>query len=365
MKNKLATLFFSTFRISACTFGGGFVIVPLLRRKFVEDLGWVEDHEMLDLAAIAQSAPGPIAVNASVLVGYKVAGVPGALMAALGCALPPLIIISIISYFSAAFRDNPVVDLVMCGCRQLRRGHHHGRQGLRRQEMASSRDHHGFGLHRRPVLQGEHHPGDPGLRHLRRLADQERRDSRMIYLELLLSFMQIGLFSIGGGYAAMPLIQNQVVDLHPWLTIQQFADIMTIAEMTPGPIALNAATFVGIQVAGIPGALIATFGCVLPPFCIVLGLAWIYFKFRELGLVKGILAGIRPAVVAMIASAGVSLMILSFYGQQHLPADLLNVNWLSVALFGAGLFILRKWKLSPIAVMLGCGVIGTVLQLIF
>ena len=113
MKNKLATLFFSTFRISACTFGGGFVIVPLLRRKFVEDLGWVEDQEMLDLAAIAQSAPGPIAVNASVLVGYKVAGVPGALMAALGCALPPLVIISIISYFYAAFRSNPVVDMLM------------------------------------------------------------------------------------------------------------------------------------------------------------------------------------------------------------------------------------------------------------
>lgn len=113
MKNKLATLFFSTLRISACTFGGGFVIVPLLRRKFVEDLGWVEDREMLDLAAIAQSAPGPIAVNASVLVGYKVAGIPGALTAALGTALPPLVIISIISLFYAAFRANPVVDMVM------------------------------------------------------------------------------------------------------------------------------------------------------------------------------------------------------------------------------------------------------------
>lgn len=113
MKNKFATLFFSTLRISACTFGGGFVIVPLLRRKFVEDLGWIEDQEMLDLAAIAQSAPGPIAVNASVLVGYKAAGVPGALVAALGCTLPPLVIISIISMFYAAFRDNPVVDMVM------------------------------------------------------------------------------------------------------------------------------------------------------------------------------------------------------------------------------------------------------------
>jgi len=77
----------------------------------------------------------------------------------------------------------------------------------------------------------------------------------MIYLELFWSFFQVGLFSIGGGYAAMPLIQDQVVDIHPWLTMTGFADIMAIAEMTPGPIALNAATFVGIQVAGLPGAL--------------------------------------------------------------------------------------------------------------
>ena len=113
MKSKFATLFFSTLKISACTFGGGFVIVPLLRRKFVEELGWVEEQEMLDMTAIAQSAPGPIAVNAAVLVGYKVAGIPGALTAALGTALPPLFIISVISFFYAAFRDNPVVDMVM------------------------------------------------------------------------------------------------------------------------------------------------------------------------------------------------------------------------------------------------------------
>ena len=98
----------------------------------------------------------------------------------------------------------------------------------------------------------------------------------MIYLQLLWSFFQIGLFSIGGGYAAMPLIQHQVVDLHPWLTMTEFADIMTIAEMTPGPIAINSATFVGIQVAGIPGAVVATVGCVLPSCVIVTILACIY-----------------------------------------------------------------------------------------
>ena len=97
----------------------------------------------------------------------------------------------------------------------------------------------------------------------------------MIYLELFWSFFQIGLFSIGGGYAAMPLIQDQVVDIHPWLTMTGFADIMAIAEMTPGPIALNAATFVGIQVAGLPGALIATIGCIFPSCVIVMTLAYV------------------------------------------------------------------------------------------
>ena len=113
----------------------------------------------------------------------------------------------------------------------------------------------------------------------------------MIYLELFWSFFQIGLFSIGGGYAAMPLIQSQVVDIHPWLTMAQFADIMTIAEMTPGPIAINSATFVGIQVAGLLGAIVSTIGCVFPSCVIVMTLAYIYYRFRGLNMVQGILGG--------------------------------------------------------------------------
>lgn len=185
----------------------------------------------------------------------------------------------------------------------------------------------------------------------------------MIYLELLWSFFQIGLFSIGGGYAAMPLIQNQVVDLHPWLTMTQFADIMTIAEMTPGPIAINSATFVGIQVAGIPGAVVATVGCVTPSCIIVMTLAYIYYRFRGLTMVQGILAGLRPAVVAMIASAGISLIILSFYGQRTLPEDLSSINYVSAVLFGVGLAVLRRWKLNPVYVMLGAGGANVLLQL--
>ncbi len=109
------TLFISTFTLSAFTFGGGYVIVPLMRKKFVETLGWIDEEEMLDLIAIAQSAPGPIAVNSSIIIGYRLAGIPGALVTTFGTVLPPMVILSAISQFYTAFRDNVVVSLVLKG----------------------------------------------------------------------------------------------------------------------------------------------------------------------------------------------------------------------------------------------------------
>lgn len=108
-------LFLSTFKLSAFTFGGGYVIVPLMRKRFVEELKWIDEDEMLDLVAISQSAPGPIAVNASLLVGYRMAGVPGALLTTFGTVLPPLIVITVISFFYKEFRDNVYVSRVMLG----------------------------------------------------------------------------------------------------------------------------------------------------------------------------------------------------------------------------------------------------------
>lgn len=108
-------LFLSTFKLSAFTFGGGYVIIPLMRKQFVDRLGWLEEQEMLDLTAIAQSSPGPIAVNAAILLGYRVAGVPGALVTMLGTVIPPLVILSVISLFYDAFRSNLIVSRVMKG----------------------------------------------------------------------------------------------------------------------------------------------------------------------------------------------------------------------------------------------------------
>ena len=111
----LWTLFSSTFFLSAFTFGGGYVIVPLMKKKFCDQLHWIEEKEILDLTAIAQSSPGPIAVNAAILIGHRIGGFPGALVAILGTVIPPLLIITVISSAYAAFRDNAIVSACLKG----------------------------------------------------------------------------------------------------------------------------------------------------------------------------------------------------------------------------------------------------------
>lgn len=190
----------------------------------------------------------------------------------------------------------------------------------------------------------------------------------MIYLQLFLSFLQIGAFSFGGGYAAMPLIQNQVVQLHPWLSQSEFTDLITISQMTPGPIAVNSATFVGTRIAGVPGALAATIGCVLPSCILVTVLAKIYLKYRNLSLLQGILKSLRPAVIAMIAAAGVSILVTAFWGNDisslHLDTILSSTNIRAVGIFLVSLILLAKFKMDPIHVMLLSGGAEVVMQLI-
>lgn len=178
----------------------------------------------------------------------------------------------------------------------------------------------------------------------------------MIFLELLLSFLQIGLLSIGGGYAALPIIQEQVVNLNGWLDMREFADILTISQMTPGPIAINAASFVGTKIAGFTGAIVATVGVVLPSFVIVLILSFLYYKYRQLDAIQAVLKGLRPAVVALIASAGVSLAVDALWQGNNISFSTLNIE--SLGLFLLGFFLLRKYKKNPVTIMLLCGCIA-------
>ena len=184
----------------------------------------------------------------------------------------------------------------------------------------------------------------------------------MIYIQLFWSFFQIGLFSIGGGYAAMPLIEQQTVILNNWLTAEGFADIVTIAEMTPGPIALNAATFVGTQVAGFKGALIATFGCILPSTCIVFLMVYLYYKYRSISVVQNALAGVRPVVIALIASAGITLICMAVYGTKDVADVWMNPDYVAIGLIVIAFLVLRKWKINSIYVILGAGVVYSLLM---
>lgn len=181
---------------------------------------------------------------------------------------------------------------------------------------------------------------------------------------LFVSFIQVGLLSVGGGYAAIPLIQERIVERHQLLTMAEFTDLITIAEMTPGPISINSATFVGQRVYGPLGAVVCTLGSVLPAFIICLTLAYFYYKFNKFDGVQTVLASLRPAVVALIASAGASILVLALFNTNFENIAFGNLRWLELGLFAGGFIALRKFKLNAVTVILGTGVVGTVLQLI-
>lgn len=161
----------------------------------------------------------------------------------------------------------------------------------------------------------------------------------------------------------MPLIQGQVVTDHGWLSMTEFTDLITISQMTPGPIAINSATFVGIKIAGILGALVATIGCILPSCIIVTLVAKLYLKYRNMAVLQGILNSLRPAVVAMIASAGISILITAFWGNEA-AVILSQTNWVMVLIFAGCIVLLQKFRMNPIWVMILAGVVNTAVSLI-
>lgn len=177
---------------------------------------------------------------------------------------------------------------------------------------------------------------------------------------LFSSFLQIGMFSIGGGYATIPLIQEQVVKLHGWLSYGEFTDIITISQMTPGPLAVNTSTFVGLRIAGLPGAVTATVGCILTGFLISILLYRFFCRFGDNKTVSRVLDGLKAAATGLIASSAVVILLLTFYGTSDLSAVLQHVqpDWLAVLVAAGAFLLLRRRKMNPIAVMVLSGIAG-------
>lgn len=176
-------------------------------------------------------------------------------------------------------------------------------------------------------------------------------------IELFVAFLQVGLFSIGGGYSAIPIIQSKAIDASGWLTLNEFSDLITIAEMTPGPIAVNSATFVGNRVASIPGGIAATLGCIFPACIICSVLAFVYYKYRTVSILSTIMSFLRPVVVALITASGVNIL-------RNVGAAADGINILGLVLVASAFYLLRSTKISPILIMILTGAIYTLFHLI-
>ena len=185
----------------------------------------------------------------------------------------------------------------------------------------------------------------------------------MICLLLFLEFAKVGLFCVGGGYASMPLIQASVVENYHWLSLSEFVDIFTISQMTPGPIGINAATFAGMKIAGIPGAISATLGFATPSFIICILVARLYFKYGDIGVIRGILNGLRPAVIALICAAGMSFITLAIWNEETLPEHPADFDSIGVLMLLATLVAVRR-KAGVIKILVGAGVGGLLLGLL-
>ncbi|MGI5850989.1 MAG: chromate transporter [Clostridiales bacterium] len=187
----------------------------------------------------------------------------------------------------------------------------------------------------------------------------------MIYIKLLLTFLKIGLFSFGGGYAMIPMIEKEI-EGNGWLSASEFFDIVAIAEMTPGPIAVNSATFVGYKTAGFLGGLTATIGVVIPSLVLILIISRFFFKFQKHPLNTAVFYGVRPVIAGLIATAAIFVsetaifkgklttnLILKLF--RH-PLDIINVG--SIFIFAVSLIALRRTKLHPILVIALSGALG-------
>lgn len=173
----------------------------------------------------------------------------------------------------------------------------------------------------------------------------------MIYLQLFWVYLKIGLFGFGGGYAMLSLIQAEVVEHYGWISTQEFTDIVAISQMTPGPIGINSATYIGYTATGtVWGAIVATFAVSFPSFVLVLLISYFFAKFKNNRFVEAAFLGLRPATVGLIAAAALLLMNSDNF-----------IDYKSFLIFGASFLLVWKFKVNPILMIVLAGVAGAVL----
>ena len=193
----------------------------------------------------------------------------------------------------------------------------------------------------------------------------------MIFLDLFLVFSKIGIVGFGGGYAMLSLIQDEVVTTHAWLSSQEFTDIVAVSQMTPGPLGINMATYVGytsVLNAGYPpaiamlGSFITTLSIIWLPFLLMLGVSHLLLKHKDSPIIKGVFSGLRPTIVGLVAAAALVLMNAANFGA---PAASQLQFVTSLALFAGSFLAVFRFKISPLKVLAGAGIFGMIFYTLF
>ena len=185
----------------------------------------------------------------------------------------------------------------------------------------------------------------------------------MILLEIFLAFMRVSIIAFGGAYATIPLVEQEAVVNQGWMTMAEFADLIALDEITPGPIMINSATFVGMHVAGIPGAIAATLGCIVIPCALVMILFMLYKHFRGSPIMESVMTSLKCMAIALIATTFVKLAMNALMPEGALP-DVVTAVY-SIAVMAAAFWLINRKKLSPLPVMLGCGAFNLIAHLLF
>ena len=313
---KARQLFGTFSKIGAFTFGGGYAMIPLIQREVTERRRWLEDRDILDIVAIAESTPGPIAINTATFVGYQVCGTLGAFCATLGVVLPSFLVIYAVSFVLRQFSDLAVVQYAF--------------NGIRAGVLA--------------LL-------------LKALLSMYRQSPKgaVSYAVMAGAFV---LTAFCGVDAVLVILASATVGLLSARMAKRLVNFIAVSESTPGPFAVNVSTYVGAELAGLPGAFCATLGVVLPSFLIILLVARFYAAFRSSAIVSGAMGGLRPAVIGMIGAAVVSVGQTVF-----LPEGLAAVTAYplvcSLTIFVL-MAVLTYKKLHPIVIILLSALLGIV-----
>jgi chromate transporter len=353
MARSLKELTISVFKVGLFGFGGGLGMLALLRTECVNKKKFISDDELGTAVALGQMLPGPFISNYCEYIGYHLFGVRGAMAAGAALILPSFVIMIALSWFYLNYNTLPGITLIFKGIGAvitsiiLWASYGMGRALIKNIKGAVIFCF-ALGLFLfkfDPIL-------TVIISGLLGIAFEHMRFSRRTMLaiplflfdfrkavELFGIFAKIGAVIFGGGYGAIPFIQNEVCSVRNWLTAKEFVDAVALGQMTPGPVAITA-TFVGFKVMGIPGALIATLGIFLPSFIMLMVMVHIYRKIYRNLYVTSFFNGIKSAVVAILLSTGVHFVLL---------------NWQQPAYAALGvtaLFLLLFVKIEPIVLIL-------------